>query len=41
MWLVDDPAMVPGIAALGPDALEVDAEQLAALLAGSTGASNR
>lgn len=37
VWLVDDPAMVPGIAALGPDALEVDAEQLAALLAGSTG----
>ncbi len=37
VWLVDDPAKVPGIAALGPDALQVGAERLAALLAGNTG----
>lgn len=37
VWLVDDPAKVPGIAALGPDALEVSDDELAALLAGNTG----
>ena len=37
VWLVDDPAAVPGIAALGPDALTLTAEQLAARLAGHTG----
>jgi len=37
VWLVDDPAMVPGIAALGPDALELTAEGLAAVLAGQSG----
>lgn len=36
VWLVPDPGMVPGIATLGPDALSVTAEQLAALLAGNT-----
>lgn len=33
VWLVDDPLKVPGIAALGPDALGVTVEQLAELLA--------
>lgn len=33
VWLVDDPLKVPGIAALGPDALGVTVEQLADLLA--------
>jgi formamidopyrimidine-DNA glycosylase len=37
VWLVDDPAKVPGIAALGPDALEVSPDQLAGLLAGQSG----
>ncbi|VBA61185.1 putative formamidopyrimidine-DNA glycosylase-like protein [Mycobacterium attenuatum] len=37
VWLVDDPKQVPGIAALGPDALELSTEDLAGLLAGSTG----
>jgi formamidopyrimidine-DNA glycosylase len=33
VWIVDDPAKVPGIAALGPDALEISPEQLAEILA--------
>ncbi len=37
VWLVDDPQLVPGIAALGPDALELSPDDLAALLAGNTG----
>src|SRR5271156_6499773 len=37
VWLVDDPHKVPGIAALGPDALQVSADDLAGLLAGNTG----
>jgi formamidopyrimidine-DNA glycosylase len=37
VWLVDDPQLVPGIAALGPDALELSPENLAGLLAGNTG----
>jgi len=37
VWLVDDPQLVPGIAALGPDALELSPEALAGLLAGNTG----
>lgn len=37
VWLVDDPAKVPGIAALGPDALGLRAEDLAGALAGNTG----
>jgi formamidopyrimidine-DNA glycosylase len=37
VWLVDDPTKVPGIAALGPDALGLSAAQLADLLAGNTG----
>ncbi len=37
VWLVDDPAKVPGIAALGPDALELSAEDLAGVLAGNSG----
>ncbi len=37
VWLVDDPMGVPGVAALGPDALGVSADELAALLAGNTG----
>ena len=37
VWLVDDPTKVPGIAALGPDALEVTPEDLAGLLAGNSG----
>ncbi|MBO0865184.1 MAG: Fpg/Nei family DNA glycosylase [Mycobacterium sp.] len=37
VWLVDDPTRVPGIAALGPDALQVSADELAGLLAGDTG----
>jgi formamidopyrimidine-DNA glycosylase len=37
VWLVDDPMQVPGIAALGPDALDVSADDLAALLAGNSG----
>jgi formamidopyrimidine-DNA glycosylase len=37
VWLVQDPTQVPGIAALGPDALDVSADDLAGLLAGNTG----
>jgi formamidopyrimidine-DNA glycosylase len=37
VWLVDDPTAVPGIAALGPDALELSVEGLAGLLAGNSG----
>ena len=37
VWLVEDPKQVPGIVALGPDALDVNADELAALLAGNTG----
>ena len=37
VWLVDDPAAVPGVAALGPDALELSAEDLAGLLAPNGG----
>jgi formamidopyrimidine-DNA glycosylase len=37
VWLVDDPAKVPGIAALGPDALELSPEGLAEVLAGNSG----
>ena len=37
VWLVDDPQLVPGIAALGPDALDLSPEDLAGLLAGNTG----
>ena len=35
-WVVEDPAEVPGIARLGPDALEIDVEGFAALLEGRT-----
>jgi formamidopyrimidine-DNA glycosylase len=37
VWLVSDPALVPGIATLGPDALELSASQLGDLLAANTG----
>jgi formamidopyrimidine-DNA glycosylase len=37
VWLVHDPMQVPQIAALGPDALELTVDQLAALLAGNSG----
>jgi formamidopyrimidine-DNA glycosylase len=37
VWLVDDPKLVPGIATLGPDALELGPEDLAGVLAGNTG----
>ena len=37
VWLVDDPKQVPGIAALGPDALEISPDDLAGLLAGNSG----
>ncbi len=37
VWLTGDPAQVPGIAALGPDALAVSADRLAALLADQSG----
>lgn len=37
VWVVDDPARVPGIATLGPDALAVGADELARLLADQTG----
>ncbi|WP_123023336.1 Fpg/Nei family DNA glycosylase [Mycolicibacterium stellerae] len=33
VWLVDDPAKVPGIAALGPDALDLSRDGLAEVLA--------
>ncbi len=37
VWLVDDPAKVPGIAALGPDALTLGPDDLAGVLAGNSG----
>jgi len=37
VWVVDDPAKVPGIAGLGPDALAVSRDELAGRLAGNTG----
>ena len=37
VWLVDDPMKVPGIAALGPDALDARPDELAAVLKGNTG----
>ncbi|MBS9534610.1 Fpg/Nei family DNA glycosylase [Mycobacterium sp. M1] len=37
VWVVGSPQDVPGIAALGPDALTVSGSELAALLAGNTG----
>ena len=37
VWLVDDPMRVPGIAALGPDALGVTADHFADLLARNSG----
>jgi formamidopyrimidine-DNA glycosylase len=37
VWLVEDPWTVPGIAALGPDALELTPEDLATVLAGNSG----
>ncbi len=37
VWLTADPACVPGIAALGPDALTVGTDQLAGLLADQGG----
>ena len=37
VWLVDDPAKVPGIAAMGPDALDLSAEDLARVLAPNSG----
>ncbi|MBS1691132.1 MAG: Fpg/Nei family DNA glycosylase [Actinobacteria bacterium] len=37
VWLVADPAAVPGIAALGPDALDLDRDGLASVLAGNSG----
>ncbi|MBV9722928.1 MAG: Fpg/Nei family DNA glycosylase [Mycobacterium sp.] len=37
VWLVDDPMTVPGIATLGPDALQLTIEQFSGLLAGNTG----
>jgi formamidopyrimidine-DNA glycosylase len=37
VYVVRSPAEVPGIARLGPDALEVDREQFAALMAGRSG----
>jgi len=36
-WIVDDPMQVPGIAALGPDALQLSVEDLGQLLAKNTG----
>jgi len=35
-WIVAEPSDVPGIAALGPDALELDRDRLGDLLAGET-----
>ena len=37
VWLVDDPMKVPQLASLGPDALALDAEGLAAALKGNGG----
>ena len=36
VWIVEDPAEVPGIAALGPDALAVTRDELAEVFAGRT-----
>src|ERR1700722_18764367 len=36
-WVAADPMQVPGIAALGPDALQLSIDDLADLLAGNTG----
>ncbi|HEX6359847.1 Fpg/Nei family DNA glycosylase [Actinophytocola sp.] len=36
VWIVQDPTEVPGIAALGPDALAITRDELAELLAGRT-----
>lgn len=36
-YVVSDPAQVPGVARLGPDALDVDSEQFAAILAAQPG----
>ncbi|BBX56693.1 hypothetical protein MSHO_20380 [Mycobacterium shottsii] len=40
VWLVEDPRQVPGIATLGPDALELGPEALAGVL-GPTPAGSR
>jgi len=37
VWLVHDPNTVPGIAALGPDALQLSVEELGEVLAGNSG----
>src|SRR3954466_15024327 len=37
VWLVDDPARVPGIAALGPDALSLSPQDLASALSNQSG----
>jgi formamidopyrimidine-DNA glycosylase len=37
VWLVDDPAKVPGIATLGPDALALGPDDLASALKGNSG----
>jgi formamidopyrimidine-DNA glycosylase len=37
VWLVDEPATVPGIAALGPDALTLSPDDMAGLLAENSG----
>ncbi len=37
VWLVDDPKRVPQIAALGPDALSLDADELTKVLAHNSG----
>jgi formamidopyrimidine-DNA glycosylase len=37
VWLVSDPAAVPGVATLGPDALSLSAEQLQELLGSHSG----
>jgi formamidopyrimidine-DNA glycosylase len=37
VWLVNEPKQVPGIATLGPDALQLTDDDLSALLAGNTG----
>jgi formamidopyrimidine-DNA glycosylase len=37
VWLVDDPTKVPGIGTLGPDVLDLSAEDLAGVLAGQGG----
>ncbi|BBY82047.1 Fpg/Nei family DNA glycosylase [Mycolicibacterium pulveris] len=37
VWLVDDPASVPGIAALGPDALSLGPDELADVLGNHSG----